>query len=122
MTDSRPRSDELLLSIGGIAGRVVLVGGAATFVEQVKARYAAFTVPSSPLVEVGFTIRVVLGAAPPAAMTAEERAARNAHTESHPLVVKATDKTLRIDRWNLTARLAAKAVRTRGARRTVWAG
>ena len=36
-----PRYD-LLLSIGGVVGRLELVGGNATFIDQLRARYSAF--------------------------------------------------------------------------------
>jgi hypothetical protein len=121
MADSPTRSFELLLSIGGLAGRVLLVGAPAAFVDQVKVRYAAFTLPTSPLVEARFSLRLAFepSAVP---VSPDAIAARQAYTQAHQLTVNGTDKTLRIERWDLSARLGAKASRTRGGRRTVWTG
>src|SRR5438876_2986743 len=103
----KPRHSELLLSIGGIAGRILIDGAPSTFVEQLRTRYAAVTLPLSPVVEVGFSLRVTFTSARPA-LTEEERRAVNRHTLSHPLVVKTTDATIRIERWDLEARLRAR--------------
>jgi YD repeat-containing protein len=120
MPKQRPAAFELLLSIGGIAGRVVLEGAPGAFVDQVKARYAAFTLPSSPLIDVGFSLRLTLDASHVAPVSIKERAARLALIDAHPLTVTGTDKTVRLQRWDLNARLAAKT--HAAGRRVRWVG
>lgn len=122
MPAPKTKSTELIISIGGIAGRLTFEGAPGEFIGQVKARYAAFTMPTSPLIEAGFSLRVVLESAPPVAETAEAKAAWAALFAARQLTVSATDKTLRIDRWDLKARLTAKQTRTRHGRVTRWAG
>lgn len=121
MPKTQPSSVELLLSIGGIAARVVLEGAPAIFVEQVKARYAAFLLPSSPHIDVGFRLTLALQPVGPPPVTEKARAARIAEVEKTPLSVAATDKSLRFERWDMGVRLAAKPAP--GARRRLqWVG
>jgi hypothetical protein len=110
---------ELLLSIGGIAGRVVLEGAPGAFIDQVKSRYAAFLLPSSPLIDVGFSVRLSLEPPARVPVTAKERAARLATIDAKKLTVSATDKSLRFERWDLGARLTAKPA---ARRRVQWVG
>jgi hypothetical protein len=107
---------ELLLSIGGIAARLSFGAAPEPFLTQVRARYGAFTMPASPDVATGVSLR--LRFEPMAPLT--DVAAHLAHTEAHPLVVKATDKTITIKRWDLSVRLSAK--KTRGHVEWVGAG
>lgn len=119
MDKSQTSRVELLLSIGGIAGRVVLEGAHSSFIEQVKVRYAAFLLPSSPLIELGFQVSLALDPVGPPPMTEKARAARLAEIEETQLSVTATDKSLRFERWDLSARLSAKPAPRRRLR---WVG
>jgi hypothetical protein len=105
-----------LLSIGGLAGRVVLGAAPEPFITQARARYGAFTMPPSPDVAAGFSLRLTLEPSPPVAPAG--LAAHLAHTQAHPLTVKATDKSISIKRWDIDVRLRAKRV----GRRTQWVG
>lgn len=49
---------ELLLSIGGVVGHVVLEGPTAAFVAAIESRFAAFSLPNSPQVNRTFTLRL----------------------------------------------------------------
>jgi hypothetical protein len=112
MNATSPRTD-LLLSIGGIAGRLRLGGAPQPFLSDVWGRYGSFTLPSSPDVAAGFTLRLTFESMP-----LFDSALRAAQTLATPLTVKATDKTITISRWDISVRLVAK--RTRG--RTEWVG
>ncbi|HEY2730551.1 MAG TPA: hypothetical protein VGK52_11460 [Polyangia bacterium] len=116
MSPSRPKTPaaNLLLSIGGLAGRLELGGAPEPFLAQVRGRYGAFAMPAAPTVDAGFSLRLRFETAQPPA----DRAAHFAKAEAHPLTVKATDKTITIARWDLSVRLTAK--RSRG--RTEWVG
>jgi hypothetical protein len=117
MAAKRPKTStktEVLLSIGGITGRLEVSGAPEVFLAQVRERYRAFLMPASPAVAAGFTLRLRFESAPPPV----DLAAHYARTQAHPLTVKATDKALSISRWDLAVRLAAR--RARG--RTVWVG
>ena len=104
----------LLLSIGGIAGRVAFGPAPHPVLAPVVIRDCAFAMPAAPDVANGFSLRLRFVPSPPVS----DGAAHLANTEAHPLTVKATDKTLTIARWDLAVRLTAK--KTRG--RTEWVG
>jgi hypothetical protein len=112
MTHETPM--DLLLSIGGIAGRLELGAAPAPFLAQVRARYGAFTMPAAPIVAAGFSLRLRFESVPPPA----DPAAHFANTEAHPFTVKATDKAITITRWDLSVRLTAN----RAGARTHWLG
>jgi len=108
-----PRYD-LLLSIGGVVGRLELVGGNATFIDQLRARYSAFEMPAAPWVHTDFSVRLTLVSAPGPGRS------RFAESLANPLTVTATAKTLAVSRWDLRVKLAAepgKRVQYRGAGR-----
>ncbi len=104
---------ELVLCIGGLVGRFELWGANRTFVEQVMARYAAFELPALPAAECDFSLRLDLCSAPPPGVRDAI-----AEADAHPLTVKVTDRTIRIERWDLAARLVAEG---RG-RRAIYRG
>jgi hypothetical protein len=106
---------ELVLSIGGVAGRLELERAPAPFLAQVRERYGAFTMPAAPDLDVGFSLR--LGFTSPPAPTDDVHVAR---TKQRPLTVKVTEKTISISRWDLSVRLTA--TRARGRVRWVGAG
>jgi hypothetical protein len=106
----------LVLSIGGIAGRLELGPAPEPFLAQVRERYAAFTMPAAPDLDVGFSLRLRFESVPPPV----DLAAHLAFAEAHPLTVKATAKTITISRWDISVRLAAK--RARGRVRWVGSG
>jgi hypothetical protein len=113
MTNENPTTN-LLLSIGGIVGRLKLGAAPDPFLAQVRERYGAFNMPAAPDVDAGFSLRLRFESAPPPA----DIDAHHAKVQAHPLTVKATDKTITIARWDLAVRLTAK--RSRG--RTEWVG
>jgi hypothetical protein len=112
----RAPSTELLLSIGGLAGRVVLGAAPQPFISQARARYGAFTMPASPDVATGFSLRLALEPSPPVAPAGV--AAHLADTQARPLTVKATDKSITTTRWDLTC----AAGQARGRRPSGWHG
>jgi hypothetical protein len=116
VSPSRPKTPaaNLLLSIGGLAGRLELGVAPEPFLAQVRARYGAFALPAAPTVDAGFSLRLRFETAPPPA----DMAAHVAKTEAHPLIVKATDKTITLTRWDFSVRLTAR--RSRG--RIEWVG
>jgi hypothetical protein len=105
-----------LMSIGGIAGRLAFGRAPSTFLEQVRTRYGAFTMPASPAVAAGFSLRLRFQSMP----RVVDHAAYLANLETRPLTVKATDKTITIKRWDIDVRLAAKRKGTRG--KVEWTG
>jgi hypothetical protein len=109
-------SKDLLLSIGGLAGRVALGAAPEPFLNQARARYAAFTMPPSPDVQAGFALKLSFEPSPPVAPA--DIARHVAHSLANPLTVKATDKTITIARWDIRVRLTARKV----GRRTEWIG
>jgi len=106
----------LLLSIGGLVGRIELADGPAPVVRDVLARYAAFTMPPAPSVVAGFSLKLRLVSA--RRVSEAERMARFEESAPDRLTVKTTDKSLSISRWDIKVRLVAK--RARG--RVEWTG
>jgi hypothetical protein len=92
---------ELLLSIGGLVGRLALGSAPPAFLAQLRERYDAFSLPRSPAVEHIFTIDLRFRSARPAPD-------RWRKASSHPLVVRSDDKAVEIDRWDFTATLHRK--------------
>jgi len=105
----RPAPMNLVLSIGGIAGRLELGPAPETFLAQVRERYAAFTMPAAPDLDAGFSLRLRFESVPPPV----DLDAHVAFAEAHPLTVKATAKTITISRWDISVRLSAKRARGR---------
>jgi hypothetical protein len=105
---------DLLISIGGLAGRLSLGSVPDVFLTSLKARYGAFTMPAAPTVQTGFALRLAFDSvSAPVVKTKASLKARRAKLAAEPLVVKATDKTLTITRWDIRVRLTAKRVRGR---------
>jgi hypothetical protein len=98
------RTEELTLSIGGLVGHLELVGAPDVFVSQLRARYGAFEMPSAPRVDRGFSLRLELTTSPP------PRSGRRAEAAARPLTVTASNRILKIDRWDLGVRLTGEAV------------
>jgi hypothetical protein len=111
---TRDPQTNLLISIGGVAGRLELSPVPRPFLDQVRERYAAFTMPASPDVNVGFTLRLRFESQPPP----NDLDAHRAYTSAHPLTVKVTEKTITISRWDIEVRLRAQRVRGR----VTWSG
>ena len=105
---------DLLLSIGGVAGRIQLADAPGPFLAQVRERYAAFTMPAAPDLDAGFSLRLRFDSVPPPV----DLDAHLAFAEAHPLTVKVTAKTITIARWDIKVRL--EATRARG--RVRWVG
>jgi hypothetical protein len=101
---SRPRRDEILLSIGGCVGRLELLGGAQTFIQQLHARYGAFELPAATWVESDFSLRLDLTPPPP-----PKPGDALAALKSAPLTVKATQGGIRVSRWDLAVKMTASA-------------
>jgi hypothetical protein len=105
----------LVISIGGIAGRLELGPAPEPFLAQVRERYAAFTMPAAPDLEAGFALRMRFDSVPPADWDTQV-----ARISAHPLTVKATAKTITISRWDIKVRL--RATRARGRLRWIGTG
>jgi len=106
---SRPavtRAEPLTLSIGGIVGHLVLEGAQAVFLEQVRARYGAFVLPSTSFGAGDFHLRLQLD---PIAAPGSSASKRLAETEAHPLKVAARGRTIAAERWDFRARLQGRS-------------
>jgi hypothetical protein len=107
------KTTDVVISIGGIAGRIQMQGAPEVFRAQVTERYGAFMMPAGPDVDVGFTLRLRFVSPPPPGDPI-----LRTRPHERPLAVKATDKALTVSRWDLGVRLAPK--RSRG--RVRWEG
>jgi hypothetical protein len=96
----------LSLSIGGIVGHLEIEGAQAVFLEQVRARYGAFILPSSSRGASDFSLRLGLD---PLAAPGASASKRLAATEAHPLKVTASGRTIAAERWDFQARLQARS-------------
>jgi hypothetical protein len=96
----------LSLSIGGIVGCLEIQGAQAVFLEQVRARYGAFILPSSRRGASDFSLRLALDRIAAPGFSAAKRLAE---TEGHPLKVTARGRTLVAERWDFRARLQARS-------------
>jgi hypothetical protein len=111
-----PRAD-LALAIGGLVTYLELEGAQATFIEQMRARYGAFEMPASPLVEPDVLLRVTMVSMPPPV-----EGGRVAEMEARPLTLTSTAKGITVERWDVSAKLTAspgrgKRLRYRGSAR-----
>jgi len=102
--------NELLLSIGGLVGRLVLGAAPAQFLEPLRERYQAFRLPPSPAVEQVFTLELRF-------RTSRPSSARWRNASAHPLSVTTDPRRVDIDRWDFAAQL-----RRRGAAPGVFVG
>jgi hypothetical protein len=96
--DSPGREGELLLSIGGLVGRLTLGSAPAPFVEQLRQRYQAFCLPPSPAVDHVFSLKIRF-------KTSRLSADRWRKATARPLIVTATDTEVDVDRWDFSGRL-----------------
>ena len=104
-------SEKLTLSIGGVVGHLEIEGAPRVFLEQVRARYGAFLLPSSNLGAGDFYLRLALD---PIAAPGSSASKRLAETEAHPLKVTARGRTIAAERWDFRARLQGRSARDRG--------
>jgi hypothetical protein len=112
---SRPApSGTLTLSIGGLVGHLQLDGAEPVFLEQLRARYGAFELPTGDWTARDFSLRLKLDRLPPPGASA---AARLALTEANPLEVTAGASTIAARRWDFQVRLAGRSSRGRLAYR-----
>ena len=91
----------LLLSIGGVVGRLELGDAPAPFIQQLRERYHPYTVPPADWVKSAFVLRVVFTAAA-AVVDGEVRAGEVA---ARPLRVEESHEEIRIGRWDFGARI-----------------
>ena len=107
------RSEKLTLSlsIGGIVGCLEIEGAQPVFLEQVRARYGAFILPSGSRGASDFSLRLELD---PIAAPGSSASKRLAETEAHPLKVTARGRTIAAERWDFRARLQGRSVPGRG--------
>jgi hypothetical protein len=96
--DNTGREVELLLSIGGLVGRLSLGSAPALFVGQLRQRYQAFCLPPSPAVEQVFHLKIRF-------KTSRLSPDRWRKATARPLLVTAGAAEVDIDRWDFTARL-----------------
>ena len=102
------RSEKLTLSlsIGGIVGCLEIEGAQPVFLEQVRARYGAFILPSGSRGASDFSLRLGLD---PIAAPGSSASKRLAETEAHPLKVTARGRTIAAERWDFRARLQGRS-------------
>ena len=62
-SQSTGRRSELSLAIGGVVAHLELEGAPPTFIDQMRARYGAFEMPSAPWVERDISLRLTLTSA-----------------------------------------------------------
>lgn len=89
---------QLVLSIGGLVGRLVLGSAPAPFLAQLRERYDAFSLPPSPAIDEVFRLEVRFRSARP---TPD----RLRKTITRPLAVTAGRRQVEIDRWDFSAHL-----------------
>lgn len=101
------RSEKLTLSlsIGGIVGHLEIEGAQPVFLEQVRARYGAFILPSSSRGASDFSLRLELD---PIAAPGSSSAKRLAQTEAHPLKVTTSGRAIAAERWDFQVRLPGR--------------
>jgi hypothetical protein len=94
---------ELLLSIGGVVGHVVLERPDPVFASEVQRRFVGFTLPCAPSVERAFSVRIRCAGSPVKA---------DAAGTPLPLRVDSQDggleQVLEIERWDFSVKLARK--------------
>jgi hypothetical protein len=96
-------SEDMLLSIGGIVGHLSLGTAPAPFLEQLRERYAPYTIPPAPWVGRAFSLRVGFLAAAPIV----DAATRAGGVAAHPLRIQESNHEIRVGRWDFTARLTS---------------
>jgi hypothetical protein len=95
MPSSHDPEPELLLSIGGLVGRLVLGAAPAPFLAQLRERYDAFSLPPSRAVDHVFELRIRFRSARPTPDRWRKASAR-------PLEVSAGARQVEIDRWDFS--------------------
>lgn len=106
----------MLLSIGGLVGRLELGMAPGPFMQQLRERYQPYTVPPAEWVESEFVLRVTF--TPAAAVVDGE--ARAGEVAAYPLRVEETNDEIRIRRWDFRAHLKPRP--RRAGSRVVWVG
>ena len=96
----------LSLSIGGVVGCLSIEGAQPVFLEQVRARYGAFILPSGSRGASDFSLRLALD---PIAAPGSSASKRLAETEAHPLKVTIKGRTILAERWDFQARLQGRS-------------
>lgn len=113
--DTEGSVHQILLSIGGVIGRIDFIGMPSEFAHNLRDRYDPWCLPASPLVRETFLLQVNLQAI---ATDPESLQARREKPLHHPLVVVDTDTAIELDRWDLHARLDRASPRERH----LWSG
>jgi len=103
---SKTAGDELCLSIGGVVAHLELEGAQPVFLEQMRARYGAFEMPSAPWVERDISLRLTLTSAAPPRVSG-----RRAESEAQPLSVTATERSIAVERPDFSVKLTAETGR-----------
>ncbi|MEO7669912.1 MAG: hypothetical protein ABIW57_11275 [Polyangia bacterium] len=92
----------VMLSVGGVVGRLELGVAPGPFLEQLRERYHPYTVPASEWVSSEFVLRVTFTAAAPVV----DGHTRAGEVAAHPLRVEESDDQIRIGRWDFRALLS----------------
>jgi hypothetical protein len=87
---------ELLLSIGGVVGLVVLEAPHPDFAREVQRRFLGFTLPCAPHVERAFSVRLSCAGSPVKA---------DAAGTPLPLQVRSSSREISVDRWDFRVQL-----------------
>ncbi|HEX3698007.1 MAG TPA: hypothetical protein VH374_21720 [Polyangia bacterium] len=104
---------ELLLSIGGVVGRISLGSAPSAFLDQIAARYDAFRLPPADWVDRAFALRLTFVPA-----VASGPAGRTAELAAQPLTINASGRAIKASRWDFSFKLAPETFRKRAR----WAG
>lgn len=106
MPSRRAPNTDLMLSIGGVVGRLSLGAAPAAFLEQVHARYDAFRVPPADWVDRLFALRLTFIPG-----VAARQAGRTGELAAHPLTVTSNARTIKGERWDFSFKLAVETFR-----------
>src|SRR5438309_2180797 len=106
---------DIMLSVGGVVGRLSLGAAPAAFLDQVAARYDAFRLPAADLTDRAFALQVTF--MPAAAVRAE---GRTGEIVAHPLRItnNARAGVMKGERWDFSFKLSHGTFR----KRQRWAG
>jgi hypothetical protein len=108
MSPRRTAYTDLMLSVGGVTGRLSLGAAPAAFLEQAVARYDAFRVPPADWVDRSFALRLTF--VPAAALRAD---GRTGEMTAHPLSFTTSARVIKGDRWDFSFKLQPETFRDR---------
>lgn len=111
------QADQMLLSIGGVAGSVAFAGAPQPFVSLARTRYEAFTMPALPAVARAFALDLRFSTVRPGGAPRDLQQLETT-LATKPLRVKVSGRAIHISRWDFDVRLTAGS----GGARARWSG